>query len=48
MYLFYHTMHPDGSTHDGSTIIIKNNIRHHVVEEFRENYLQVTNVVIED
>lgn len=28
-YKFYQAMHPDGTAHGGSAILIKNNIQHH-------------------
>lgn len=47
-YKFYHTMHPDGTAHEGTVILIKNNIKHYVTNPFREKHIQATNVVVED
>lgn len=47
-YSIYHTMHPDGTAHGGTAIIIKNTIKHHETTHFREDYIQATNVVVED
>ena len=41
-------MHPDGTAHGGSAILIKNNIKHQEGQNFRTKELQATNVVIED
>lgn len=38
-YKFYHTMHPDGSTHGGTAILIKNNIKHHQTNPHREKHI---------
>lgn len=47
-YKFYHTMHPDSTAHGGTAILIKNNIKHHVTNPFRERHIQSTNIVVED
>lgn len=47
-YKLYHTMHPDGTAHGGSAILIKNNIRHHETANYCTNEIQATNLVIED
>ncbi|KAL7299034.1 hypothetical protein TKK_0008129 [Trichogramma kaykai] len=47
-YMFYHTNHPDETAHGGSAIIIKTQIKHHAAEEYRQEYLQATTVVIDD
>jgi len=46
-YNVYHTMHPDGTAHGGSAIVIKNNIKHHVINEYRTEKIQATTVVME-
>lgn len=33
-YSVYHTMHPDGTAHGGSAIIIRSNIKHHVTNAY--------------
>lgn len=41
-------MHPDGTAHGGSAILIKSKIRHHETRPYREDYFQATMVVVED
>lgn len=41
-------MHPDGTAHGGSAIIIKNNIRHYMKKVFQKKHIQAISVVIED
>jgi hypothetical protein len=41
-YAIYHTTHPDGTVHDGTPIIIKNNIWNHEVNNFKSDFLQAT------
>jgi hypothetical protein len=33
-YIIYHTLHPDATAHGGTTIIIRQNIKHHIREEY--------------
>jgi exonuclease III len=47
-YNVYHTMHPDGTAHGGTAIIIKNNIIHHVDQEYRQDCIQATTVKLEE
>ena len=48
-YKFYHTQHPSGTQdHGGTGIIIKSNIKHYELSPFQKDYLQATNVAIED
>ena len=47
-YKFYHTEHPSGKAHGGTGIIIKFSIKHYELPSFQKDYLQATNVVIED
>ena len=47
-YNFYHTQHPSGKAHDDSGIIIKSSIKHYELPSFQKDYLQATNVAIED
>lgn len=41
-------MHPDGTAHGGSAIIIKTKINHHKTDKFQQEYIQATNCIIED
>jgi len=45
-YQVYHACHPDGTAHAGSAIYIKNNLSHHPLTPYSENYLQATNISI--
>ena len=47
-YNFYHTQHPSGKAHSDIGIIIKSNIKHYELPPFQKDYLQATNVAIED
>lgn len=47
-YKFYHTQHPSGKAHGGTGIIIKASIKHYELPSFQKDYLQATNVAIED
>ena len=47
-YNFYHTQHPSGKAHGGTVIIIKTSIKHYALPSFQKDYLQATNVAIED
>ncbi|XP_011063431.1 PREDICTED: RNA-directed DNA polymerase from mobile element jockey-like [Acromyrmex echinatior] len=47
-YTTYHTLHPAGTAHGGSAIIIKNTIKHHLSNNYQTEKMQATNVVIED
>lgn len=47
-YSIYHTLHPDGTAHRGIAIIIRNNMKHHEADKFQYEYIQATNMVIED
>lgn len=44
----YVTQHPDGRGHAGTAIIIRERIKHHLMPEFRQDYLQATTVAVED
>uniref|UniRef100_A0A6M2DG86 Putative rna-directed dna polymerase from mobile element jockey n=1 Tax=Xenopsylla cheopis TaxID=163159 RepID=A0A6M2DG86_XENCH len=45
-YNFYHTYHPDGKSHGGTAILIKNNIIHHELARFSEHHIQATSILI--
>ena len=47
-YNYYHTQHTSGKTHGGTGIIIKSSIKHYELPLFQKDYLQATNVAIED
>lgn len=47
-YSLHHTQHPEGKARGGTTIIIKNNIKHQVKSKISEKNMQATTVEIED
>jgi hypothetical protein len=47
-YTVYHTNHPAGTVRGGTAIIVKNHIKHHLLPNFRRDYLQATSVTVED
>lgn len=47
-YSVYHTMHPDGTAHGGTAVIIKNTIKHHLTTCYKKEFLQATNIVVEE
>lgn len=47
-YKLYHTIHPDGTAHGGTAVIIRDNIKHHETNSYNENHFQVTSIVVED
>lgn len=44
----YYTNHPDGTSHAGSAIVIKDAIKHHSLQDFKQPYLQSTVISIDD
>ncbi|KAK9295489.1 hypothetical protein QLX08_010190 [Tetragonisca angustula] len=44
----YHTQHLSGRAHWSSAIIIKCTVKHYELPSFESDYLQATNVAIED
>ncbi|KAJ8737403.1 hypothetical protein PYW07_000674 [Mythimna separata] len=47
-FCVYHTPHPSGGSHGGSAVVIKNNIKHYLLEPFATEHLQGTTVRVED
>lgn len=47
-YCFYCTNHPDGMSHGGTAVLIKNTIKHHLHSEAREDFLQATTITVQD
>jgi hypothetical protein len=47
-YSVYHTNHPAVTPRDGSSIIIKNYIKRHQLNSYSQDFLQSTNVSLED
>lgn len=46
-YKVYHTLHPDGTAHGGSAIIIKNKIKHSEARQYCTPEIQATNIILE-
>jgi hypothetical protein len=44
----HNTNHPAGTVRCGTAIIIKNCIKHHQLNSYRQNFLQATSVSLED
>lgn len=47
-YCVYFTTQPDGGAHADSAIVIKNSIKHYLLEPFTSSYLQATTVRVDD
>jgi len=47
-YNIYHTTHPDETAHGGTTVIIRQNIKHHVREGYKHDNIQTTSISLED
>lgn len=47
-YVVYDTKHPDGTSHGGTAIIIKSNIKHYEIPKYELDYLQASSIVVED
>ena len=47
-YTIYNTNHPDDKAHGGTALIIKNQIEHFETAKTCNDYLQATNVTVED
>jgi hypothetical protein len=43
-YVVYHMNHPAGTAQGGTTIIIKSSIKHHQLNNYSQNFLQVITV----
>jgi len=47
-YCAHYTNHPDGITHDGTTVLIKTNIKHHQANSYHREHIRATNIIVED
>jgi hypothetical protein len=47
-YIIYHTLHPDETAHGGTPIIIRQNIKHHIREEYKQEHTQATSIALKD
>jgi hypothetical protein len=47
-YSIYDTQHPGGTAHEGTAVIIKNNVKHHLHGHYNRKHLQATSITIDD
>lgn len=47
-YNTYKTLHPDGTAHGGTAILIRKQIKHYELPQFKSPHIQATNVCITD
>ena len=47
-YKTYHTIHPDGTAHGGSAILVKSSIRHTELPKYQTNEIQATSIEVHD
>ena len=47
-YKTYHTIHPDGTAHGGSAILVKSSIRHTELPKYQTDELQATSIEVQD
>jgi hypothetical protein len=47
-YTVYCSNHPDNTAHGGCSVIIKSNIKHYVLPNFQQDFLQACSVTVED
>jgi len=47
-YNIYHTTHPDETAHGGTAVIIRQNIKHHIRAEYKQDNIQATSISLED
>jgi exonuclease III len=47
-YTIYYIPHPDETAHGGTAVIIRQNIKHHVREGYKQDNLQATSISLED
>ena len=45
-FIFYSTNHPDGKAHGGTGILLRNRLKHCVLQPYATNYLQATSVTL--
>ena len=47
-YIIYHTLHPDESAHGGTAILIRQNIKHHIREAYKQQHILATSIALKD
>jgi hypothetical protein len=47
-YTVYDTRYPDGTTHGGTAILIKNGLKHYLHGHYTADYLQATSITVEE
>lgn len=45
-YKIYHTDYPDGTAHGGAAVVIKQNIVHHELPNFKTDHIQATSIQV--
>jgi hypothetical protein len=45
-YTVYRTVHPDGTAHGGTAVIIRSSIAHHELSHFQQDFLQATTIEV--
>jgi hypothetical protein len=46
-YITYYTNHSTGTARGGTAILIKNSIKHHLLNPYSQDYLQATSIALE-
>ena len=46
-YTIYDTKHPSGKAHGGATVIIRNDIKHHLHSQISQEHIQATTVTVQ-
>ena len=46
-YTIYDTKHPSGKAHGGTTVIVRNDIKHYLHSQVNKEYLQATTVTVQ-
>ena len=47
-YKCFSTMHPDGTAHAGTAILIKKSLQHYEMEKYEKSHLQATSIKVTD
>jgi len=47
-HIVYNTQHPDETAHGGTAITIRQNVKHHIREEYKQEHIQATSIALQD
>jgi exonuclease III len=47
-YNIYYANHPDGTSHGGAAVMIKENLKHHASANFKDSFLQASVISVDD